>query len=106
MKQKPNRAAENPLKLASMTPQFHSRNGHKPSARDPQRVFKRIARGHISAENAKNARDIISEAKQRAAEIKEAALYRKYDEAAEIAEGIEDFAKQLFNELKELKKKT
>lgn len=51
MKQKPNRKIENPMKLASATPQFHNaRNGHKPSARDPMQVFKRVARGHISAE--------------------------------------------------------
>lgn len=42
--------AEKPVKLASMTPQFHTRNNHKPSARNPMKVFGRIARGHFSAE--------------------------------------------------------
>ena len=51
MKQGPFRKAPNPVKVASMTPQFHTRRGHKPSARDPMQVFKRIARGHISAED-------------------------------------------------------
>ncbi len=41
---------EKPVKLASMTPQFHTRNDHKPSARNPMKVFGRIARGHFSAE--------------------------------------------------------
>jgi hypothetical protein len=50
-KQAPFRKTENPVKLASATPQFHNaRHGHKPSARDPMQVFKRVARGHISAE--------------------------------------------------------
>jgi hypothetical protein len=53
MKQAPFRKAPSPLKQASMTPQFHTRNGHKPSARDPMKVFKRIARGHVSAEDRK-----------------------------------------------------
>lgn len=53
MKQSPQRATEDPVKLASATPQFHSaRRGHRPSVRDPLQVFKRIARGHISAEAA------------------------------------------------------
>lgn len=57
-KQAPFRKLPSQMKLASATPQFHNtRKGHKPSACDPMQTFKRIARGHISAEG----RDLMAE---------------------------------------------
>lgn len=106
MKQSANRATENPLKLTSMTPQFHNRNGHKPSARDASRVFKRIARGHVSAEHAAHARDIITEVRQEAERLREERGLVAYNDAAELAESIENYLNSIQNELKEIKKKT
>jgi len=70
--------------LASATPQFHNaRKGHKPSARDPMQVFKRIARGHISAEDV-----------------------RKRDVMKDHTEHVEDEVRNLMIEALEFKKKT
>jgi hypothetical protein len=62
MKQAPNRKTDDARKLASATPtrrQGHGSRAHRPSVRDPMQVFKRIARGHISAEGTK--RSLMSE---------------------------------------------
>ena len=84
MKQAPNRAADNPMKLASATPQFHNaRKGHKPSARDPMKVFGRIARGHISAEDHKRDGLMVDNTQQ-----------------------IEDDVRSILQEVKVIKKKT
>lgn len=84
MKQAPNRKMDNPMKLASATPKFHNaRKGHKPSARDPMQVFKRIARGHISAEEV-----------------------RKRDVMKDHTERFESETDELLAELKDIKKKT
>ena len=45
---------EDPKKLASMTPRRrvgHGERAHRPSVRDPMAVFKRVARGHFTAES-------------------------------------------------------
>lgn len=84
MKQGPFRKLEKPAKLASATPQFHNaRGGHKPSARDPAQVFKRIARGHISAEG-RSPSELMSE---------------QLDVVDDVVDGI-------LSEVKDLKKKT
>ena len=87
MKQAPNRKMDSPVKLASMTPrhrqQGHShgqRQAHRPSVRDPMQVFKRIARGHVSAEG------------------------RKRDLMTEQVEDTEDFLSDVMREAKKLKK--
>jgi hypothetical protein len=87
MKQAPNRKIDSPVKLASMTPrhrqQGHThgrRQAHRPSVRDPMQVFKRIARGHVSAEG------------------------RNRDLMTEQVEDIEDYLSELLKNAKKLKK--
>jgi hypothetical protein len=113
VKQSPNRKADNPMKLASATPQFHNaRNGHKPSARDPMKVFGRIARGHISAETVLKTRLPAARA-QRLTEMKEH-LDEMYapprvntrDRVMTEVEDVEKYVKNMFEGLKEIKKKT
>ena len=57
-KQAPNRKLDDPRKLVGATPTGSQRRNlgkgtaaHRPSVRDPMQVFKRIARGHFSAES-------------------------------------------------------
>jgi hypothetical protein len=84
---------EKPLRLVNMTPQFRSRNGHKPSVRDPLKVLGRVARGHISAESA-----------GKKAILKEIAM--RPDEEFDPMDEIEQFAVDALREVKVLKKKT
>ena len=113
VKQSPNRKLDSPIKLASATPQFHNaRGGHKPSARDPMKVFGRIARGHISAETVRNTR-LPASRSQRLTEMKEH-LDEMYapprvdarDRILTEVEDVEKYVKSMFENLKDIKKKT
>jgi hypothetical protein len=107
-KQAPFRTLSSPLKIASMTPQFHNKNGHKPSARDPLQVFKRVARGHTSAEGRKR-KGVMTESWEDKVRKKFHLVedVRTIDEQdIQIAEEVEGYVKDVFADLNEIKKKT
>jgi len=113
VKQAPNRKMDNPMKLASATPQFHNaRNGHKPSARDPMKVFGRIARGNISAEDITRNR-LGPQKSKRLMEMKEHLdeLYTidripTKDKVITEVEDVEKYVQGMFTRLNDIKKKT
>lgn len=109
MKQKPNRKVDDPRKLASMTParrQGHGKKAHRPSVRDPMQVFKRIARGHISAETSNltpHARKRLDEMKDHLDELYAPPRLRIETLVREVEE-VDEYVREIMSGARKLKK--